>query len=499
MLKRLFTLYRKRILLGLLIIIVAIFAVRSKLSSVPVTTIEEEGQEVSLATVRELQNANTFSVVGTVRAVSEAALETEAGGRVTAVNVSIGDYVSAGTIIASIENSAERAQLLQAEGAYESALAGTKQSGASFEEAKIGVRNVYRETFSTADSAVNTTIDTFFSKIDGLKRYGLKITPVNAPASDYADSRMAIEPMLATWSERIASNFSGVGEEVMLKDAESAITAISNLTATLATAVADKENEQRFTESERDAHIAALAGTRAALDAALGSISRARSAYEQAQLSGDAGGASQSNAQLKSALGTLRSAEANYEKTIVRSPISGVVNALYLKAGEYTSNGKPAALVANNGSLEVSTALGEEDLDTIAVGDTVRINDSATGTITKVAPAIDPLSGKVEVKISIDDDLSLKNGSTVSVIFSRGSTETEDKTIAIPLSALKLLPSGPVVFGVNDANTLTVYQVTIGDILGETVEILSGLTGESVIVRDARGLKEGDVVSVARN
>jgi len=55
------------------------------------------------------------SLVGTVRAVSEAQIQAERGGRVTSVRVKAGDFISAGTIIATLENASEYASLLQAE------------------------------------------------------------------------------------------------------------------------------------------------------------------------------------------------------------------------------------------------------------------------------------------------------------------------------------------------------------------------------------------------
>ncbi len=493
MLTRIHTHWKKIAIAVVAIIIVVLITGKS---SAPVSTEKMQKPEVAIATVGELQKSNTFSVVGTVSAISEAKLQTEAGGRVTAVNVHIGDSVSAGTVLASMENSGESAQLLQAEGMYESALAGSSQGEASFDEAKVSVRNAYRDTFSTTDSIITTTIDDFFAKNPGLRKYGLRLTGVGLSSDAIIDNRMAIDPMMELWSKHVVENFQNVTENAMLAHAESTITEVSNLAVALATSVADRENEERYTDEEEAVYTAELTSARSALDGALGTISRARGTYEQAKLTGDVGSASQSSAQLKSALGTLRSAQVNYEKTLVRTPISGVVNALYLKAGEYTSVGQPAALVANNGSLEVSTALGEDDLDTIKLGDIVSINDIATGTITKIAPAIDPLSGKLEVKISIDDALLLKNGSTVSVTFSRQHEVVSGMPVVIPLSALKLLPSGPIAFRVNAEGKLEAQSVTIGEILGETVQILEGLTAESVIVRDARGLKAGDEVII---
>lgn len=502
MLNRLYGWYGKRVVRGALgaLILLVVVGLVLRGGSLDTTTNDEVAKKpiVTLRTVASLQSESNFSVVGTVRAVSEATLQAEAGGRVTAVNVRTGDTVALGTILATIENSSERAALLQAEGAYESALAASRGSGVGLDEARVGARNTYRSAFTSVEGVIRNLVDEFFSNTDsaiiGFKLDGGGQTEViNA-------TRREIETMLTEWSSEIArGGGGGVGTEaVMLENAEDRVTLVNDFVTKLAFIVSEEDPNAQFTEDDLALYATRLAGARTSLEGMLSTISGARQALEQAEVAGGTGAPSQSDALLKSALGALRSAQANYEKTLVRTPISGVVNALYLTEGTYASLGEPAAIVANNGSLEVSAALGESDLETIAIGDTVYINETITGTITNIAPAVDPLTGKAEVKVSVDDADTLKNGSTVTVTFKRGQEDTSRSDIMVlPLSALKLLPSGPIAFGIDDRATLIAYPVTLGDIMGDTVEITGGLTPESIIVSDARGLRAGDVVEIA--
>jgi len=501
MIQRLYDWYGKRVVRAVIVVlgilILAVIVLVSKSTSDTANTDESTSlPEVTLRSIQALQNVRGFSVTGIVRAVSEAKLQTEAGGQITTVRVETGDTVRAGAILATIENSSAQAGLLQAQGAYESALASSQKNDTSLTEAKVSVRNAYRDTFSTTDNVVRNVIDQHFTNPDeGIGGFRLN---GSGNAVEFVTERRAIGAILTTWSQNLTSGNANLTEEEMLVEAETTLTRVSNFTTGITRIISDTDKNTSLTESERATYSTQLAGARTALDSALSTISRVRSTYEQAKLSGTTGTISQSSAQLKSALGALRSAEANYEKTIVRTPISGVVNALYLKQGDYVSLGMPVALVANNGSLEIITSLSEDDLKTIQVGDSVRINSTATGTIVNIAPAIDPQTGKIEVRISADDARSLTNGSTVAVTFMRNT----DAVIAsgkmiVPLSALKLLPSGPIAFGVID-NTLVGLPVTLGSILGETVEILEGLTPEREIIIDARGLNEGDRVTVTK-
>ncbi len=498
MLNRLYGWYGKRVvwgaLIALILLVIAVIFVAQSGGSTNTDEVEKKLPSVTIKRVGDFSIDSAFSVVGVVRAVSEAQLQVEAAGRITAVNVQIGDSVSAGTVLASIENS-ERAQLLQAEGAYESALSSSLQSGVSLEEAQTDVRNTYRDTFSTADSAVRNTIDAFFVN-PGEASSGFKLTGTG-DAEEYNDIRREIEVELTKWSENISSDYRGLSEDTMLERAESTITTISNFAASLALLLNDTETTANFTDAEVAGYKVEMAQARGALDGALSAISGSRKNYEQAVISSASGATSGSSALVKSALGSLRGAQSQYEKTLVRTPIPGVVNAMYLKAGEYASNGQPAAIVANNGSLEISVALNEKDLDHVAIGDEVLINNTTIGVVTHTAPAVDPLTGKSEVKISVEENLGLKNGTTVSVNFSRDTTETDTTTVIVPLKALKMLAAGSVAFGVDQNNTLIEYPVKLGSILGDSVEIIDGLTLDSEIITDARGLRAGDVVKVS--
>src|SRR5690606_37802845 len=92
---------------GILIVAVALFLFGGDTEPTPTT---DEWKVVRTAMVAELAaTANGFSTIGTVRAVSEARLQTESAGRVSAVHVSIGDRVAAGTVLARIENTREQA------------------------------------------------------------------------------------------------------------------------------------------------------------------------------------------------------------------------------------------------------------------------------------------------------------------------------------------------------------------------------------------------------
>lgn len=451
----------------------------------------------------------TFRTVGTVRAVSEARLQTEASGRVTSVNATIGDRVQAGAVLATLENARERASLIQAEGAYDAAVAAGATSASTEESAETGLdaaqasgMTAYTNAFITADSIIRNTADDLFSNPTG-PQPGFRLNGFGqAPALNV--ERGALESILDTWrAERETVTEANV--DARLESAERDLVRIAEFVETLALLVARNEASATFFEAEKDALEVEFASARSSLSASLQSvrsaettIRTAREALARAEIGASNGEVSLSDAQIKQALGGLRAAQAAYENTIVRSPISGVVNAMYLRENEYVGMSAPAAVVANNNALEIATTVNERDREALRIGDRVTIEGSYAGTITAIAPAIDPITRKIEVLIGVSDDAEIENGDTVSVEFteSQGVSDSElEAELRLPIEAIKMAPEGPVVFMVENG-TLVARDITLGGIEGGMAEVTGGIDAGTQVVADVRGLTEGTAVTV---
>ena len=206
------------------------------------------------------------------------------------------------------------------------------------------------------------------------------------------------------------------------------------------------------------------------------------------------------DAQVKQALGAYNGALARLEKTIIRSPITGTLNSLSISTGDFITAFSQVAVVSNNGALEVISFVTDDDAKRITVGSPVTIDGTITGVITRIASAIDPTTKKIEVRVGIKDVKStLTNGQSVRILISQDKATQSTVTkksgpIVIPIAALKLTPRGGNVFTLSASNTLIALPVREGAIMGEEIQILEGLNGDEVIVTDARGLKEGQVV-----
>jgi RND family efflux transporter MFP subunit len=459
---------------------------------------------VSLTSASEYSQTGTLSLIGTVRALSEAEITAEQGGQVVSVPVTLGASVRAGQVIAVLENASERAAVLQAEGAYEAALAASAQSSIGVNEAltslrttESAVRSTLLSSYTTVNATVLNTIDDFFANPQS-RLPGLRIDGKGATAALNAE-RVAYQTLLREWQTRTESlNDADLDEEIIY--ARENVARTIRFIEDFITVFSVQGNSNEYTDaqlatfrSEFASVKSTLIATDTALSGASANLSAARDTLLRAETAATGGTVSAADAQVKQALGVLRAAQANLAKTILTTPVSGTINSLSVKTGGYITGGSQVAVVANNTAFEIVTFVSDTERSIIAVGDELIADDTATATVRAIAPAIDPETRKFEVRL-VNDDGKISNGDTVKLRTATTSSAT-DAEIRIPITAVKFEVENGFVFGVENG-ALIKRPVTIGQITGNTVVIESGLLPSDQFVIDARGLQAGDAVTI---
>jgi multidrug resistance efflux pump len=267
--------------------------------------------------------------------------------------------------------------------------------------------------------------------------------------------------------------------------------------------------DQNFSQATIDGQKSVIGGVRSTVAGTIATLSGSKTALQNSlaslEIEGRTTGDKNPNtasvdAQVKTAEGGYLAALSRLEKTIVRSPISGTINSLSFDTGDFVGQTTQVAVVSNNGALEVVTFITSEDLNRVKAGAEVLINNKTKGVVTRLASAIDPVTKKIEVRIGItDESAQLVNGQSVRVEIARANSQVSPTTLVqvkIPLSAVKITPREVYVFTVDSTSSLVSVPVELGTLLGEEVEIKTGLSPDMQIVKDARGLKPGDVVTI---
>lgn len=442
---------------------------------------------VTLAPVGELSGGGAAgSVIGTVRSITEAEILAESAGTVRVVNARVGATVPAGFVLAELENAAERAAVLQAEGAYDAAVAA--RAAVSPSDVRVTARNAYRDAFVSLETALENQIDLFYGEITPAGP-DLQIAPPGSDPYELSRERAAVERLMDEWRRELPSADSR-DPEALIDDAEAVARAVESLAGRLADAA------NRTGSNATAAQTAALAAARASVSGTLSSLTGARAAYR----SGATSSTSSVDAGVKSALGNLRLAQASLERTVIRAPIGGTVNFLPVRVGGFVTALQHVATVAQNGALEVVAYVSEDERARLAVGTKVAVDAESEGVVTVISPALDPVTRQIEVRIAVAGSASaLVNGQSVRIGIPGAPVEASAALgpALLPLSAVKLRADDRIVFSVGEDGRLVAHHVEIGEVRGDRLEILSPLPFDLRIVTDARGLSEGDAVNVA--
>ncbi len=479
---------------------------------------------VTVATVGDLaQQTGPLAVVGTVTSLDQATILAQSAGEVTSLRRSIGDRVVAGEIIGSFENSSQRAAVTQAEGAYESAQAAlakaqgttaansglsSSQAQSSAQNSAVALATALNSTYAALDDAVHTKADALFvnPRSSTPTLIGVLI-PNSRLANALQAERISVEAVLGKASSA-ANNTSNLGAstQTLLESAKETQVFLGDLITAFTIAIPDSN----YTATTIGGYQTSLAQARSEVNSAISALTTAKNAYDAAvsgaqSASNTANGGTQNDiaaaqASLKTALGSLNAAKAVLEKTIIRSPITGTIVSLPITRGGYVSSFSQVAVVSNPGALYVELQVTQDEARTLAVGNKTTVNGALSGIITFVAPALDPTTGKIQVKVGLTGDTStLAAGQAVTLSLSRSVNAATQKTlkqITIPIVAAKILPTGPVVFTMSASSTLVAQPVVLGAILGDQVVVTSSLPLDLPIVADARGLSAGQTVVV---
>jgi len=195
----------------------------------------------------------------------------------------------------------------------------------------------------------------------------------------------------------------------------------------------------------------------------------------------------------------LAQARANYENTILTSPVTGVVTARNVDPGELASPSLPVLTIVNIDTVLVETTASEGQINRLKPGQEVEVRIDAAGdktfkgVIATVSPAANPQSKAYPVKIRIDNpDGLLKPGMFATVDLGGGG-----ETLMVPRDAVVFRDTQRIVFVV-EGDRVRVREVAVGESDGKNIAITSGLNeGETVVVSGQSVLSDGAKVLVA--
>lgn len=182
----------------------------------------------------------------------------------------------------------------------------------------------------------------------------------------------------------------------------------------------------------------------------------------------------------------------------IKAPISGLITGKYVELGAEVSAGTKIAEISQTDTLKIEASLTSNDVYRIKIGQEVIIGEDMKGTISSINPAADPVTKKVGIKISFDNqDKKLISGTFVDISIPLEKIEkTTESSVFIPLKAVNISQGDNYVF-INVDGVAKKVTVETGKNEGALIEILSGLkTGDELIVEGSKNLEDGDKIVI---
>jgi HlyD family secretion protein len=200
-----------------------------------------------------------------------------------------------------------------------------------------------------------------------------------------------------------------------------------------------------------------------------------------AQLASDQANIEQANA-------AVITARQNRAQATVRSTRSGAVVALDVAVGDTVSAGDAAATVVGGTAVTVTGTVGESQVDSVKVGQTVRvsvpgISKATTGKVTAIGLVADSSSGTTSYPVTVTVEqptISLPPGSRALMQI---VVATAQDVVTVPTSAVTRSGTGTAAtVRTWNGSTLATKQVQVGAVGSREVAITSGLTAGTRVV-----------------
>jgi multidrug efflux pump subunit AcrA (membrane-fusion protein) len=432
----------------------------------------------------------TVPISGNLAPVDDSLVDFTVSGRVTAVDVSVGQNVTAGQTLATIDSSNLQAALTQAQAALASAQAKLAQDQAGPTATSLAQSQAQVNSATQQLAAAKTSLrDTQNLNAEAVSQAQAEVTSTQATAQSDQQTVAADQNQLN--ADNCSSNSSTTACQqdqqkyntdyaTWQKDLGAYNSAVTNLSSTQAKATQSDDQAQAQVNSAQ----VQLTNAQNALAALQQPVSGTQLQIDQSQVTVD-----QVNVQ---------TAQSNLNAATLTAPAAGVVSQVNLTVGQAVS-GAGASSSSSSGSathqIEILTpglfavtgSVGDAQINQIAVGQRASVTpagstEAITGKVTAVGLVATISSGVATFPVTVTLDgnnPALHSGESASV---RIIVNQVVGVLTVPSSAVHNLGGNSIV-NVLAGGVLTPRPVQIGASDAQRTQILSGLSdGDQIII-----------------
>jgi len=469
-------------------------------------------------------------LTGSVAPVDTASLAFQNSGTISKVYKQVGDKVSAGTVLAKLDTRDLKTQLASAKANVEVAEAKLnslttgatpatiKVSETSLDMAQKALTGDYMnavsviiDSYSKATDAVRTKLNIFFTNPETQNPILIFTSSAGSTVRETQYERGNLNNLFSTWNKQVEtlSSKSSSPKEIRkaLSVASKNLSTIARFLNNLTTVTINASSFPAGLSLTKETAKSTVATSVSKINMALKNIVSANNviknqealvALDRTKLAQTLEPATKENIAIAKA--DVDSAQAKYDailiqisKSLLRSPIRGVVSVQDAKVGQTVQANRIVAKVFSSNELEVDVTLPEVDTGKVSVGDDIDITFDAfpnkvfTGKVFSIDPAETVTSGVVGYKTKIHftkQNPLIKSGLTANVSI---VTTKKENVLILPQYSLLQTDDGTFVEVLRHGKATRVLVNTgIRDDSGN-VEITSGITDNERVI--TMGLK----------
>ncbi len=503
------------------IILVSIFGLRSN-----------NNKEIPHFVVSKGDVIQEVLVSGNIKSANFVDLAFEKTGSIQWISKEIGETVYAGETIAYIENGSETANL-------EDAKAKLKSEQARYEELKNGGRveevrvkeielnqneqkllNYYNsipqtinDAYNKADSAINKYADPLFSNDQGQNpqiSFNINDQSSKNEAETFRFKAGTSLKNIGVINDDVLSNASAITKskdvsENYLKQTKDELLIIQTF---LIKASATLNQTTNLSESDLSTYKDNMSTARANLNTSIQSLSelidnlasqkilveKSKQELELEKIGATKEVLEQAEASIERARASIKSAESALSKTIMRSPINGIITKQDGKTGEIIQSGIKIVSVMGKNEFEIETNIPESDLSKIKVGNLAKVTLDAFGPekiivaeVRDIDPAEKIVDGVSTYKTTLvfkEPTENIRSGMTADI---KITTAEKKDVLAIPQKAVFMKENARFVNVIKNDSGIEQREISIG---------LKGTNGNFEVIE---GLEEGEKISLNQN
>lgn len=258
---------------------------------------------------------------------------------------------------------------------------------------------------------------------------------------------------------------------------------------------------QLLAETDNSAYTAQIAAIQPQLEMAVDVYNRQKRLWDQKI--GSEVQLLQAETQKNALQKQINAIQAQIELTKVKAPISGVIDHMGARLGQFASpqNPDPCFRIVNLASLKVKSEVAETYASKIKKGDKVSlyfpdVNQTLDATISFTAKFISPLTRTFTVEAKVPGSNEFLRPNMVSVV--KVIDYVNPTAIVVPINLIQNESNSQYVYVASFEGSNWVARrraITIGSVYGGNAEVLSGLSaGDKLITTGASELTEGMAV-----